>query len=378
MSVIPLPVMLWCWGRRGSALRYTVDLARALAADPTFAVHLSMSRQSEFFAEAQGLGLPGFHIDTYASAAGFVCGLFRLPAIRRSFAAYIRRHAIAVVDDTMSHLWHPAAVGAVRAGGAALVMTVHDAEPHPGEDRPGRDWLLRHEVGAADALICLTRHVRDRACIRFAKDPTRTSIVPHGVFAYGTRRQRQAPAGRPWRLLFLGRIMPYKGPALMTAAFRELKRRGLPVELHVAGPGDPTLLGDYADLVDMRVEARWLGEHELGAIVDAADLIVCPYTEASQSGVVPTGYGAGLPAVVTPVGGLAEQVDDRRTGLVASAANPMAVADAITQLITRPGLYESCSRGALDQANGDLSWASVARGVGEALRKASEARACAG
>lgn len=377
MPVIPLPVMLWCWGRRGSALRYTVDLARALAADPSLAVHLSMSRQSEFFAEAQGLGLPGFHIDTYSSAAGFACGLFRLPAIRHSFAAYIRRHAIAAVDDTMSHLWHPAAVGAVRAGGAALVMTLHDAEPHPGEDRPGRDWLLRREVAAADALICLTRHVRDRACARFAIDQRRTSIVPHAALAYGAPRLRQAPSGRPWRLLFLGRIMPYKGPAVMLAAYCELRRRGLPVVLHVAGPGDASLLGAHADVDGLRVEARWLAESELGPIVDSADLVVCPYTEASQSGVVPTGFAAGLPAVVTPVGGLAEQVADGITGTVAASATPSAVADAIARLVRDPALYERCSHGALTAAREELSWPAVARGVGAALRTAAEARACA-
>ncbi len=48
----------------------------------------------------------------------------------------------------------------------------------------------------------------------------------------------------------------------------------------------------------------------------AADVVVLPYVEASQSGAVPLAYAAEKPVVVTAVGGLPEAVEDGRTGLV--------------------------------------------------------------
>lgn len=74
--------------------------------------------------------------------------------------------------------------------------------------------------------------------------------------------------------------------------------------------------------------------------------MVLPYVEASQSGVVEAAFAAALPSVVTPVGGLAEQIENGVTGLVAGAVDATALADAIERLVTDPELYEACSAGA--------------------------------
>ncbi len=68
----PLRLMLWHWGRRGGGPRYTMELARALARRPGLELHLSLSRQSDLFAETDTLGLPSFHVDTYTGLPGFL------------------------------------------------------------------------------------------------------------------------------------------------------------------------------------------------------------------------------------------------------------------------------------------------------------------
>jgi glycosyltransferase involved in cell wall biosynthesis len=70
-----------------------------------------------------------------------------------------------------------------------------------------------------------------------------------------------------------------------------------------------------------------------------------------------------LPLVVTPVGGLAEQVAHEKTGLVASAVEAGAVAAAIERLVVDSLLYERCSQGALRHAQSELSWAAIAEKV---------------
>jgi glycosyltransferase involved in cell wall biosynthesis len=72
-------------------------------------------------------------------------------------------------------------------------------------------------------------------------------------------------------------------------------------------------------------------------------VMVLPHVEASQSGVAATAFGAGLPVVCTPVGGLPEQVLDGVTGLVARRADGPALADAILRLARDPQLYHAIS-----------------------------------
>jgi glycosyltransferase involved in cell wall biosynthesis len=82
--------------------------------------------------------------------------------------------------------------------------------------------------------------------------------------------------------------------------------------------------------------------------------------------VVAAAYGAGLPVVVTPVGGLTEQVIDGRTGVIAAAATPEAVADAVRRLIDTPGLYAACRSGVLKFAD-EHSFDSFASALGNAV-----------
>lgn len=153
-------LLVWHWGRRGGGPRYTFELARALAARDDARTHLSLSRQSEWFEASTALGLPGLHVDTYASLPGMLAGLARLPQLRRRFARYIRTRRIEVVLCTMAHLWNGLVSDVIAPAGARYVLVVHDADPHPGEANALRDLVDRRDILRADRLIALTRHVQ--------------------------------------------------------------------------------------------------------------------------------------------------------------------------------------------------------------------------
>jgi glycosyltransferase involved in cell wall biosynthesis len=67
----------------------------------------------------------------------------------------------------------------------------------------------------------------------------------------------------------------------------------------------------------------------VGAYFAAADLVVLPYVDATQSGIVQMAFGFGVPVVTTTVGGLGEAVQDGRTGLLVSPRDHEALATAI-------------------------------------------------
>ena len=84
---------------------------------------------------------------------------------------------------------------------------------------------------------------------------------------------------------------------------------------------------------------EWLTHAQIDKIQSRYDVIVLPYIEASQSGVVMSAFGAGIPVIVTPVGGLSEQVEDGVTGLVAQAPSGDAIADCIRWMANDRALY---------------------------------------
>ncbi len=297
----------------------------------------------------------------------------RLPRIRRAFRDYVRTNRIEVVNCTMSHLWNAAVAPVIRSAGAQFVLTLHDAVPHPGENYLVRKSLLGWEIAESCGVITLSRHVQDQLCAVYGYPRARSWIVPHGVFQHGPKQPRKFPRSRPFRLLFFGRILPYKGLNLLAAAFQELRREFPSLELIVAGQGDlafhaPNLTGTSG----VSVYNRWVPETEIGAILKDVDAVVAPYTEASQSGVIPTAFGVGLPAVVTPVGGLTEQVRHMETGLVAERPSSEALVATIKQLISNPALYERLSNGALGEARESLSWRAIADQIAGIVKSIAE------
>ena len=356
-------ILLWHWGRRGGGPRYTYELARAMAGRVD--LHVSYSRQSELADQMAGLGLPALVVDTYQGPLEAAFATLRLPWLRRRFAGYLRRHRIDTVICTMGHLWNMAVAPVVAAAGARYCLTLHDAILHVGEENRVRTWALGRELHHVDGIVTLSRHVQDQLVAKYRYERERTWVLPHGVFTFGEARLRSHPSpDRPFHLLFFGRILPYKGIDLLLDAYARLRERfGARVVLTLAGAGD---LGPYAGalagLPGVTVDNRWFREDEIPALLHPADLVVLPYREASQSGVVASAYGVGLPVVVTPVGGLIEQVVDRRTGRLAARVSGEAVADAVAELITDAALYRACSAGALHQIETELAWNVIADG----------------
>lgn len=174
---------------------------------------------------------------------------------------------------------------------------------------------------------------------------------------------RLRPRGRPLRVGFFGRILPYKGIDLFVETIRAARARGIEVHGVVYGDGDAGgAMVAGADL-DIEWHLGWLAEVAVNAAVATFDVLVLPYTEASQSGVLGVAMAEGVPVVVTPVGGLREQVAATGMGVVADAVSAEALAAALDRLCAPDGSYEAASTNAVAAAEGPFSWARVVEDV---------------
>jgi glycosyltransferase involved in cell wall biosynthesis len=356
-------ILLWHWGRRGGGPRYTLELARALSTNSEIEIALSLSLQCEIYNEFSGVGVSRFDVNTYDSFSSVMVQTAKLPFLRKDFWHFVEREKIDLIVCTMSHLWDvPILIG--KKIHPPFLLVLHDAVPHPGDDILFRSLLLKNEVNKADAVVTLSTHVQQQLCQEYSFPKELTWVIPHGIFPYiklASQRNDQII-----KILFFGRILPYKGLDLLLDALFLLKDKELNLHVNIVGPGDIKKYTTQIEQLDfVSVDNRWIPEEEIAGIFSSVDVTILPYREASQSGVIATSFAVGVPVIVTPSGGLIEQVDNRVNGLIAKSITSEAIADSITEIVQNDILRNKCSRGAKYTAENDLSWTKIAQSFGE-------------
>jgi glycosyltransferase involved in cell wall biosynthesis len=172
-------------------------------------------------------------------------------------------------------------------------------------------------------------------------------VVPHGPYDHVVRSAAvtvDAAPDAPFRLLYMGVIRPFKGVEDLVAAFSAFDRdEASRFRLSVVGetwegwtaPDEAIDRSPHADLIE-RVD-RYVTDAELAAYVAQADAIVLPYHRSSMSGPLHIAMAAGLPVIVTAVGGLVEVVRDYSGAVLVPPRDPIALRDALLQLPERRG-----------------------------------------
>ena len=366
-------ILVFQLGQIGAAAKFTYELLRAMDTHAVSAA-VCVAEGSDLHGLAEQLSNVSTHVvSTFAGDRGTAGGRARavlaallMPRLARAFARVVRAERPDVIVCTFQSIWDLAVVRTLRRFPGRFILVLHDAAFHPGDSYPFRTSVLRREVGVADALVVLSDHVGRAAQHLYAFPADRITQLQHGAFHFAgaRRRPRVHPGHRRLRLLFFGRICRYKGLDLLLAAYRELRAANVEVELEIAGSGDlrpyeTALIG----LPNVTIRNHWLGEAEIAAALNRADVMVLPYIEASQSGVAAAALDAALPLVATPVGGLVEQVVDGMTGVVATAVTPSAFAAAVQRLVGDPAFYECCSAAARRYADDALGWETIAAGL---------------
>jgi len=135
-------------------------------------------------------------------------------------------------------------------------------------------------------------------------------------------------------LLFFGFIREYKGLRYLLESLPYILKH-YPVHLIIAGEVWEqkkiynNLIRDLNLQNNVTFAHHYIPNEEVESYFAAADLVVIPYTSATQSGVVQLAFGFGKPVVVGKVGGLMEVVEDQRNGYLVRPRDPRAIADAV-------------------------------------------------
>jgi glycosyltransferase involved in cell wall biosynthesis len=257
---------------------------------------------------------------------------------------------IAVPRDVMHVQWLAAPQvddGLFRPRGPA-VFTAHDLLPRR---TARREKLWRRLLGRFDRVIVHSESGR-KTIAGLGVSPERLRVIPHPVFPSDPAR---ADDGRT--LLCLGVIRPYKGLGDAIEAAKRLDGVRLLVVGDPLEPIEPYRAA-AGPIADWRL--GYLPEEELDRALGEATLALFPYrAELDQSGALLRALGAGVPAVVYDVGGLAEPVRTFAAGRVVPAGDVEALAAAAAELLRDREALERAREGAR-KARAELTWDAAA------------------
>lgn len=268
----------------------------------------------------------------------------------------------------------------LKATGIPLVVSAHNAQPHPGEPTSRRGWRALWTL--ADRLIVPSHYTKNEIGRLIPGLSTPRTVIPLGhhepwiekLYGRGEARRRLAiPESTPLAL-FYGLLKPYKGLSTLVEAFHRCRKKLPTAQLALCGaPRIPLgpLQESLADrnLQDVHCRFDYLSLEESQLWFEAADLVVLPYDNASQSMIPAMAYTFARPVVATAVGAFPEQVISGRTGALSPAQDPQALADHLSDLLAD---REKCERMGMEgrrHARQFWGWDDIAQATSRVYRE---------
>ena len=217
--------------------------------------------------------------------------------------------------------------------GKRIVYTAHNVLPHDADTVRNRIvyWIVYRVL--ADAIVVHGQAIKERLVEEFDVDTDRVHAVAHGTYhPHDSRNVTKQSAReklniRPHErvLLCFGLQRYYKGTHFVIEALSKYRAKNITLLVRGHAPER-----SYQDLIQRMVQAH-RGEvkfdAQFGAVPDdemellfkAADIVLLPYLEGSQSGIKFMAYAYGRPVLASSIGSLREYIQSGVTGEVFSA-----------------------------------------------------------
>jgi len=279
------------------------------------------------------------------------------------------------VDRTLSMMYY-------KLLGKKIALTAHNVNQ---AKRDRQDTLfnrltLKIQYRLSDHIFVHTQKMKDELVQDFGIAEGDVTVMRHPVndsFPNSSLTPAQAKARLGLKenekaILFLGRIKPYKGIELLLAAFQLLAKKDPSYRLVIAGEphkGSEAYLDEIRTIVasdfspeQVLLKFGFIPDDQMELYLKGGDVLVLPYKDIFQSGVLFLAYNFGLPVVATDVGSFREEIVDGETGFVCKPEDPSDMAKTLETYFSS-SLYKNLGsrrQDIKDYAHRVHSWESAA------------------
>lgn len=266
---------------------------------------------------------------------------------------------IILLDGLLLPLW-------LRLWAGRYVHTAHNALPHSREQSRLFHWAYRWIYRFPHTIIAHTEKVAQQLESNFGVGRHRIIVISIGLneempTTTATPAEARQRLGLPAQgpiALFFGKVEPYKGVDLLAEAWGFVRTPD--AYLAIAGWCPDRA---YTDLVraamqrsprvaSMAWREGFVPNEEVALWLQACDVVVMPYRNIYQSGVVFLCLRFGMPIVATDVGSLSEYID-ASSGIITPPGDPAGFAAALDRFFASRSCYD---REAISRQATKYSW----------------------
>jgi len=232
--------------------------------------------------------------------------------------------------------------------GKKIALTAHNV--NAGRRDCKDTFLNRLTLGIqyrfADHVFVHTEKMKRELIEEFGVQGSRVTVIPFGInnafpntcLTSAEARQRLGIQDGKKTILFFGNIAPYKGLEYLIAAFHQVLAWRDDHRLIIAGrpkncerywTAIQETISEDVQRGRILLKANFIPDDQTEVYFKAADVLVLPYRQIFQSGVLFLGYSFGLPVLASDVGSLKDEIVEGKTGFVFRAEDPVDLAKAI-------------------------------------------------
>lgn len=202
-----------------------------------------------------------------------------------------------------------------------IIANIHDPQSHLGEKNWRRDLIRKLYFKKINTFLTLSTYSKlqfELIYPNLSEKIQTIKLLPYSFYnlfdEYGENVEKEK------NILFFGRVSKYKGIENLLIAFNRICRIRTDYTLIIAGKNvaEYELPRDMVDSLKGNVEIKnhYISNQEMIKLLKATTLLVLPYKEASQSGVIMTAISMNTPILATNVGALPEYIEAYMNGYI--------------------------------------------------------------
>jgi len=322
---------------RSGCIEYTIELLRAFVPYSPI-VYVNNSVADKYNSEVRTLR-------TYTGFLTFIFSTFLFFFKSKKIIQHLKKENSSIaIYLTSFHFWNYLLAVRAKKEKIPCYLTVHDYKTHRGEKSKFVEWVQKETMKSATKIIFLSISESKKA---LGENFQQNKIfhLPHPIFKGSSLNK--LPHNKKPNLLFVGRLKEYKGIQILNEAIKDLNIE----KLTIAGAGKTTTPSNSK----IKLYNNYISDEQLNQLLCSHEILVLPYLEATQSGILSLGLSKNIVMIISKLPGLEEQVSSASCLWI--EPNAQSLKNAIQSLIDDESLYKRVKENAkTEKENFEKEW----------------------